>query len=242
MKKINFLFLAAAMLLSLAACGGGQAGGTSAQTTRDTAADAVQTTAQTTSQDNLPTSADFSFNGSVSEQVLKNYLSRSINYSFFEAGRNVDEDIAAIVDMGAKYVARATIVWYAGGFELGRADNYRAQIDKLHALDPDVVLEACVFETTSTLASEIPIPEYVFRAFGLEPEERNFSYEDMLYTDGRYVDHWQPGASVPDITRLETQMFMYWHATFYIDAGFEGLHWGQVHLMGENDTDFAAWT
>ncbi len=198
---------------------------------------------QTASKGGQTMSADFAFDGAISQQVLKNYLSRSITYSFFDASiAGVDADIEAMVDMGAKYIARSTIVWITGGFELSRAANYKRQIEKAHRLDPDIVFEACLFETTAKSVEEIPIPEHVFRAFGLKPEKRNFSYEKMLYPDGRYVNHWGTNQSVPDITQLETQMFQYWHATFYIDAGFEGLHWGQVHLMGERDTNFAAWT
>lgn len=233
MKKILSMLATALLLMGTAGCSGGEQGG----------ANSSDPSNQNTGGDQTGASANFAFDGSISEEVLKNYLSRSIIYSFFDSSlKGIEEDINAIVDMGAKYIARSTIVWITGGFELGRAENYKSTIDSAHQLDPDIVFEACLFETTAKSVEEIPIPEHVFRAFGLEPEERNFDYEKMLYPDGRYVDHWGLNQSVPDITQLETQMFQYWHATFYIDAGFEGLHWGQVHLMGENDTDFAAWT
>ena len=231
MKKIICVFLTAVLLLGVAGCTTSKLEGNSSDTTKQTASGGEAM------------SDNFTFNGSISEQVLKNYLSRSIIYSFFDSSaKGIDADVEAIVDMGAKYIARSTIVWIPGGFELSRAENYKATIDKAHELDPDIVFEACLFETTAQSVESIPIPEHVFRAFGLEPEKRNFSYEKMLCPDGKYVNHWGPNQSVPDITQLETQMFQYWHATFYIDAGFEGLHWGQVHLMGENDTDFTAWT
>ncbi len=187
-------------------------------------------------------SDNYYFNGYISEQVLRRYLSRSISYPIYDAGKKAEDEVATVLALGAKYIARAVMVWYAGGFELGRAEDYKLKIAIAHEADPDIVFEACLFETTSKAVEEIPIPEYVFRAFGLEPEERCFSYEAMLYPDGRYVDRWGKDGSVPDMTRLETQLFMYWHATFYIDAGFEGLHWGQVYLMSETDTDLSAWT
>ena len=42
---------------------------------------------------------------------------------------------------------------------------------------------------------QLAIPPEVFRAFGLPPEERCFRYEDMLFPDGTYVDHWEPGTA-----------------------------------------------
>ena len=185
----------------------------------------------------------YAFDGSISYGVLKNYLSRSITYSLFDSSAyGIEKDVSAILEIGAKHIARAAGVWITGGFELGRAATYREIIELTHQTDPDVVFEACLFETTSRGVEQIDIPAFVFEAFGLPVEDRAFSYQAMLYPDKRYVDHWGKDQSVPDISQLETQMFMFWHAAFYIDAGFEGLHWGQVHLMGENDTDFACWT
>ncbi|HEY6737899.1 MAG TPA: hypothetical protein VI076_03550, partial [Actinopolymorphaceae bacterium] len=63
----------------------------------------------------------------------------------------------------------------------------------------------------------------------------------MLFEDGRFVDHWGPGASVPDVRRLETRMWFFYRAARYIDAGHESIHFGQVDLTGSADTDHAAW-
>ena len=43
------------------------------------------------------------------------------------------------------------------------------------------------------------------------------------------------------MTRIETQMFFYYRACGYIDLGFEGLHMGQVHLVGAHDSGWACW-
>ena len=75
----------------------------------------------------------------------------------------------------------------------------------------------------------------MFEAFGKKAENRNFNYQKMLFPNGKYVDHWESGCSVPDITQLETQMYFYYRACKYIDAGFEAIHWGQVNLIGESD-------
>src|SRR3546814_4098307 len=65
----------------------------------------------------------------------------------------------------------------------------------------------------------------------------------MLNPDGVLVNHWGVGASVPDISQLETRMFFYYMACRYMEAGIEALHFGQAELMAMTDRDnnYAAW-
>ena len=189
----------------------------------------------------------YAFDGSVSEQVLCRYLSRAATI----ASRNIDEWDGQngfhikkyILNTGAKYIARANDAW---AFSKADDDKWNIQktfIDEMHEADPDIVFEACIFENVWYWGVyNITIPAYVFEAFGKEPEEREFVYGDMLFENKKYVDQWGVDLSVPDITREETQMFLYYRATRYIDAGFEALHLGQVHLMGENDKNWACFT
>jgi hypothetical protein len=85
------------------------------------------------------------------------------------------------------------------------------------------------------------VPDWVFAEFGTPPEKRAFRYEAMLYDRGYLRDHWQPGASVPDMSKLETRMWFYYRACRYIDAGFEAIHFGQVHLMALRDKGYLDW-
>ena len=193
---------------------------------------------------------DYQFDGSISETVLRNYLSRSMVLSLFDSGSEygipeeqlAGEAIRLITESGAKYIARAGCAWIPSGREIPRWEKMRALAEKLHAADPDLVLEACIFETAYRSFEDFAIPAHVFEAFGLPVEERHFRYEDMLFPDGRYVDHWEKGGSVPDMTRLETQLFFYFRGCLYIAMGFEALHCGQVLLMGETDENHACWT
>jgi hypothetical protein len=57
----------------------------------------------------------------------------------------------------------------------------------------------------------------------------------MLYPDGRFKGHWGGRGSVPDVSRPETQLWFYFLATSFIDAGFEAIHFGQTELMNKND-------
>jgi hypothetical protein len=79
------------------------------------------------------------------------------------------------------------------------------------------------------------VPESVFQEFNEPFTNRTFCYSNMLYTDGRQVNHWGQGSSVPDMSRLETRMWFYFLATSYIDVGIEAIHFGQVGLMNWND-------
>lgn len=190
------------------------------------------------------TGREYLFNRTISESVLKNYLSRAMTLSFISVPSfRQESEVRMIINTGAKYISRAIIPWQAETDYSASIDRYKERIDQLHDIDPDIILEACIFETVHTSCELVPIPSWVFRAFGKTAESRNFRYEDMLFSSGKYRDHWSQNLSIPDITKLETQMYFYYRACRYIDAGFEGVHWGQVMLMGEIDrnTGYRSW-
>ncbi|MHB1453079.1 MAG: hypothetical protein ACYCYM_03845 [Saccharofermentanales bacterium] len=182
---------------------------------------------------------NFHFDYNISEQVLKNYLSRSITLSFISnPSENAEDDIRMIFNIGAKYIGRAIIPWQAETEYTFSIAGYKKVIDEIHTIDPEIVFETCIFETVWESCNRLKVPDWLFKAFNLPFESRNFNYNKMLFPSGRFVDHWESGCSVPDITQVETQMYFYYRACKYIDAGFESIHWGQVLLIGENDTDY----
>jgi hypothetical protein len=79
-------------------------------------------------------------------------------------------------------------------------------------------------------------------AFGLPAETRNFRYSEMLYPSGRGSNQWGSAASVPDVSRPETQIWFYFLARSYIDVGCEAIHYGQVELMNGNDPHLDHWS
>ncbi|HEY3284844.1 MAG TPA: hypothetical protein VGN26_21425, partial [Armatimonadota bacterium] len=111
-----------------------------------------------------------------------------------------------------------------------------------HAADPEMILQACVFEIVTTQVEQIPVPEWAFTAFGLPVEQRHFRYADMLYPDGRHKDQWGRGFSVPDVSRPEARLWFYFLAASFIDTGIEAIHFGQAELMGGNDPDRQHWS
>ncbi len=194
---------------------------------------------------------NFGFNSNgISENVLRNYMSRMLICGVFdwhtrESGQCLSSqgnDIRMILNTGAKIVSRAYCQWTPSGAEFDYFDNMASVISQVHNIDPDIVFEACIFETSCPGMNEIPIPDWVFKAFNQPVVTRNFNYQAMNYSDGKYANKWESNVSVPDITKLETQMFIYYRAVTFIDLGFEALHFGQVDLMTENDTSHVNYT
>ncbi len=195
---------------------------------------------------------DYHFDGSISREVLENYLDRSVTMAYFlvtgtpERGRRYpyrEDDVRLIENIGAKFIGRAIYRW--GGEsrlnEPGFRADAKALIDRVHSFDPDVVFQGCLFETISRDVNRVRIPSWVFAEFGLPAEDRTFSYDAMLNKDGKLVNHWGR-SSVPDVTRLETQLWFIYLAGSYIDLGCEALHLGQVELIGMADRDLKEWS
>ncbi len=199
-----------------------------------------------------PRPLDYRFDGTISREVLENYLDRSVTMAYFlvtgrpEGNREYlyrDDDVRLIQNIGAKFIGRAIYRWNGEGLlnDPNFWTNARALIEKVHGFDSDVIFQGCLFETISREVNSVKIPAWVFRDFGLPVEERTFSYDAMLNPEGKLVNHWGR-ASVPDVTRLETQLWFYYLAGSYIDLGCEALHVGQVALIGMADSGLKEWS
>ena len=179
--------------------------------------------------------ADYKFNKKISREVLENYLDRSITIQSLLTGRgNFDDNLRMIKNIQAKFIGRAVCQWAGETGFLKNLEMEKVNIPKVHAIDPDIILQACVFEIITDGVNQIPVPDWVFKEFGLPVEKRNFSYEKMLYPDGQFVNHWGRG-SVPDVSQPETKMYFFFQAASYINIGIEAIHFGQVELMNKND-------
>ena len=175
-------------------------------------------------------------------RVLENYLSRSISMEGLLNGRgNFDDDVRMLKHTGAKFIGRSLCLWGGEANFLRNIERARQEIPKVHEADPDMILQACVFEIVTTQVEQIPVPDWVFTAFGQPVEKRNFRYADMIYPPRQRHD-WGRNGSVPDVSRPETQLWFYYQAASYIDAGCEAIHFGQVELMNHNDRDLAHWS
>jgi pimeloyl-ACP methyl ester carboxylesterase len=183
---------------------------------------------------------DYQFDRTISREVLDNYLSRAISVEGLLNGRgDLDDNIRMLKDTGAKLIGRSLCLWGGEAELLSNLERARQQVPKLHAADPEMILQACIFEIVTTQVERVPVPEWALVALGMPVESRNFRYADMLYPDGRRKDHWRAGNSVPDVSRPETKLWFYYLARSYIDLGIEAIHFGQTELMNGNDRDLA---
>jgi len=183
---------------------------------------------------------DYHFNGNISRQVLENYLARSSTFGSL-LHLTLDDDLRMIKNTGVKFAGRA--VWMWGGEskidDLVRRGEPFAK--RIHAIDPDIILQGAIFEVVTRDVDNVPVPATVFKEFGVPQKPRNFSYKAMLYPFGHRHNHWSKGSSVPDMSRLETRMWFFYVAKRWIDMGIEAIHFGQVEIMDDWDRSHRHW-
>jgi hypothetical protein len=189
---------------------------------------------------------DYRFDGSMSEEVLRSYLSRSMTTMYLLTGHgDFDDNLRMLTNCGVKFAGRAVYQW---GREEGGApaipkklEQAKVKAAKIHDTDPELILQACIFEIVSRDVNDLSVPAWAFEGVGRPVETRNFHYEEMLYPSGRSSNHWGQGASVPDVSRSETKLWFYFLARSYVDIGVEAIHYGQVELMNGNDPKLDHW-
>jgi len=157
----------------------------------------------------------------------------------FNGRGDLDDNLRMLKSLGVKYAGRSLCLWGAENNFLANLERARRQTPKALAADPEMILEACVFETVSARVEQIAIPDWVFADLGQPVEKRNFIYTNIIYPVGQRRA--MGNAQVPDESRIETQLWFYYQAASYIDLGFEAIHFGQVEIMNRNDPDNAQW-
>ena len=176
------------------------------------------------------------FDGSMPRKVLEYYLAHAASGQWLYSSESLDDDIRVILKMGLKFIGRATGIWKA---EMPDEEHFalaKKSADKVHAADPEVILQACIFEALYREDVEnVTIPAFVFEAFGLPFEDRCFKYDECVFGPGSGT--WEV---MPDISKKETQMWFYYRGKRYIDCGYEAFHMGQIHLYTANDRGYDA--
>jgi hypothetical protein len=202
---------------------------------------------------------NYQFNGTISREVLDNYLERSITMqgqSDIEGASLLSEterlrNITMLQDIGAKFVGRIA-GWWENGWGQTNHDNFFAKcatnVANLKANDPQVICQAAVFEYVSGTVGTFSVPAYVFQAFGLPVQSRTFNHSAMQYPApasqytiyGRQMTEGER-AWIPDVTQQETQLWLYYMATRYISVGCEAIHFGQPEIMNRRDVGNQQW-
>lgn len=204
---------------------------------------------------------NYAFDTTISQVVLENYLSRAVQYvglldcSPEGASPYFEDDLRMLKNTGAKFVGRAAYAWDLPEDDEAHFENVRRRAAVVHAQDPQIILQACVFEiigkggqraddpaSTAPLGvNDIAIPPWVFEAFNLPVVTRNFNYDKMFVAGGTGQDFWSPGYSIPDISLLETRMWFHYRACRYVQSGCEAIHLGQLAMIGDRDRASVHW-
>ncbi|MBQ4153441.1 MAG: hypothetical protein IJD11_03700, partial [Oscillospiraceae bacterium] len=193
----------------------------------------------------------FTFNGTMSKEVLRSYCSRAVSHAglcieSMDINPIFEEDLRMLTNIGAKYIGRAAYYSWAGNLTTAQIEEHfrvaKERATRAHQVDPEMILQAGVFEIAYRGAVEsCKIPAHVFEAFGQKVENRNFRFESIVFPKGTKdvkgtntgIGCWGTGddGGVPDITQLETKMYFYYQICRYIDAGYEAFHMGQAEKM-----------
>lgn len=181
---------------------------------------------------------NYKFDGTIEKEILENYLSRSATAAFLTDTLTLEDDIRAIQNLGIKFLGRVANIWEPNGDDEGHFEIAKHVADEIHKMDDEIILQACIFEAIYKIIETIPIPAYVFEAFHLPVEKRCFRFEDTLFPEKPKGFIWGDFGGIPDLNRIETRLWFYYRATRYMDAGFEALHMGQIHLYTANDRGF----
>ena len=181
---------------------------------------------------------DFAFDGNLSREVLENYLSRAVTASGLIDSDTLEDDLRVIARLGVKFIGRASGIWYMVEDDETHFAKSRALAERVHAQDPEIILQSCVFEIVTQRMEEVEIPAWVFEAFGKPVEKRCFRWKEAVipgFWDAR--EDREPGkrGGMPDLDSDEARMWFYYRAVRYIDCGYEALHMGQVHLYTAHD-------
>ncbi|MFC4808136.1 hypothetical protein [Paenibacillus sp. GCM10023250] len=179
------------------------------------------------------------FNGTISRDALESYLSRAVTAADLVNSTTLDDDLRMIANIGAKFLGRASGVWTLEPDDDAHFQNSRTLAERVHAVDPDIILQSCIFEAVYSGVEKIDIPDWVFEAFQLPVERRTFRYADMLFDSKPQGFVWDGDGGIPNLNKLEAQLWFFYRAARYIDAGYEAIHMGQVHLYTAEDHGFA---
>ncbi|MCB2406881.1 hypothetical protein LGH74_02740 [Hymenobacter sp. BT178] len=204
--------------------------------------------------------AQASLQGRPAQTTLRASLQRAITMAGV-CGNAYDEaqrtrDIQDLDSVQARFIGRAT-GWWNTTYDTQEdsihfARTYR-NTHRIHTTDSLVIVQGAVFEfirdrgATTSNADRIRIPGWVLRAWGEKADTvRYFVSANIAYAPGDTLDpivhdKAQP-FEVPDVTRLEARMWLYYRACSYLAADIEALHMGQMRLIANKDryNDYAA--
>src|SRR5215813_5404489 len=93
----------------------------------------------------------YRFDGTISREVLENYLSRAITMEGLLNGRgDLQDNIRMLKFIGAKFIGRSLCLWGGEANLLANLDRAKRQVPQVREADLDMILQACIFEIVTT--------------------------------------------------------------------------------------------
>ena len=176
------------------------------------------------------------FDGSMPRKTLEYYLAHAATAQSIYLSDTLDDDIRVILKTGIKFLGRASGIWKGEMPDSEHFERSRLAAQKIHAADSEIILQACIFEYIYREdVALVKIPARVFEAFSLPAEDRCFDFDKCLFPENAGAR-----CGMPDISRVETQMWFYYRGIRYIDCGYEAFHMGQIHLYTARDRGYRA--
>ena len=103
----------------------------------------------------------FDFDGKIEKEVLENYLSRCATAAGLYQSETLSDDLRVIKKLGIKFLGRASGIWYMTENDEEHFERSRKLAERVHELDPEIILQACVFEMITQGIEQVEIPLYV---------------------------------------------------------------------------------
>lgn len=169
----------------------------------------------------------------------------------------INDDIRMLTTIGAKFIGNAAGIWGTdedvAKYPNSNEDEVRFNratktAEELHLRDPEIILQAAIFEYVNSWqlnSFHLEIPSYVFSNYNVTPLEKKSlninTSQNYVFTHSNIVyDLPSPLGpnliNVPDINKIECQLYFFYRAIRYIDAGYESLHFGRMlDMMSIND-------
>jgi hypothetical protein len=196
---------------------------------------------------------DYNFYGSMTEEQLQLHLNRSISMNGFvndrfEPSYQMDMptywlEVNMLANTNARFIGRACGLWGDEGWlNQGYFSAISTMVNDITAAYTNKglvkpIIQGAILEEVSSQINNVYIPGYVLTEYG-QPNSiaKKFTQSNIVRYDNGVA------TTKPDISKIETQMWFYYLATQYINAGIEALHLGDYQEMGKNDPNKINWS
>lgn len=117
---------------------------------------------------NESTTGKYTFDKTIPREVLENFLARSLHMLQLSESKEFDEDMRMIKNVGAKHIGRVAAIWWDSNSNTDIENHFKRAKEaavRLHRMDPEIMLQSCIFETVGKGINNIPMSAWIFEEF-----------------------------------------------------------------------------